>query len=247
MRYLILILFSLNIFASQELETFKQANTYYQNGDYNKALEGYQTILDNGYESSELYFNLGNTYYKLDLIGKSILNYERAKKLDPSNEDIVFNLKIVELRTVDKIDEIPQFFLKEIGANLINSLSSDTWSILSILSFSFASLMLILFLFSSSSTFKKTSFLVATISVLIGLFTIISASNRATIEIEGNKAVIMNATAYVKSSPSEESTDLFILHEGTRCIIEDSVGEWFKVKIADGNVGWVSQSAIERV
>ncbi|PIQ08501.1 MAG: competence protein, partial [Ignavibacteriales bacterium CG18_big_fil_WC_8_21_14_2_50_31_20] len=133
MRYLSLILLfvlSSLIFASQQDEIMNDANNYYQNKQYEKAIEKYNSILELNFESSALYYNLGNAYFRTNQIGKSILNYERALKLDPNNEDLQYNLAIVKARTADRIKEVPKLFIIEWWEMLISSLSTVMWQVL---------------------------------------------------------------------------------------------------------------------
>ena len=239
-KYLIILLISSNALIASN-EAFNSANKYYQDGEFKKAIETYESILQSGLESSELYYNLANSYYKSSKIAKSIINYERALVLDPSNEDYKFNLEVARLKTIDKIEPLPKLFIFELWESFTNSMNSNYWSVIAIISSILSALFLVLFLYKKSNIFLLIS-LISFISII--LFAL-SASSRVHYEKDGNFGIIMTNTSYVKSSPKEESTDLFILHEGSKCEVLDKVGDWIEVKIMDGNKGWIKSTTLE--
>ncbi len=226
-------------------ETFEQANEAYQNGNYLKSIEYYNQIIENGFIASELYYNLGNAYFKLKKIPEAILNYERAARLDPSDEDIKFNLKIANLQTLDKIEPLPKLFYQQWWEYLANWLSSGTWSIVMICFIWLFFISLAGFLFIYSTIIKKISFLVAIFSFVFAILSFIFAETNYSEETSKDCAIIFSESVYIKSSPDIESTDLFILHEGTKVEVMEKVGDWIKIKLANGNVGWLPENTIE--
>lgn len=228
-------------------EIFSEGNNAYRNGDYLQAIEKYEKILNNGYSNAEIYYNLGNAYFKLKKIPEAILNYEKALKLNPSDEDIQFNLKIANLQTVDKIEPLPMMFYEKWWHALNNWFSSASWSALMIIFIWLGFIGLALYLFMFSSGIKKISFFVAVISFVIAIFSFIFANTSYLHETSEESAIIFSESVYVKSSPDKGSTDLFILHEGTKVELLDQVGEWTKIRLANGNVGWLQRSSIETI
>ena len=224
--YLLFVVIGISPIYSQT--TLTQANEAYGQEDYIKAIELYEQTLREQGVSSDLYYNLGNAYYKHNEFAKAILNYERALLLNPGNEDARFNLEMANTHIVDKIDPVGKFFLSVWIDSLRNFLSSNTWAVIGIVSFLLFIGGLYLYLFSKSVKAKKFGFFGGIILFLI--------------------AVLANwfaATVPVKSSPAESGTDLFILHEGTKVSILSKLGDWSEVKISDGNRGWLPSSSIE--
>jgi len=241
--YLILfVLFWLPLAAEDHSEVIDSANECYIRGEYERAIELYQSIIDNGYEASELYYNLGNAYYKSNKITYAILNYERAKILDPYDEDIEHNLRVAEKLVIDKIDMIPEFFVNTWIKKITNTFSTDMWAMISIIAFVAFLLLLSIFLYSRIIVLKKISFW---ISILIFIFSIaaFSFSYKQKEKVTNrDTAIIFTPAVTVKSSPDESGTDLFVIHEGTKVTITEALGEWVEIKLSDGNVGWVAAS-----
>lgn len=245
MKLLTTFLISLGIlFAGEAENNFAKANDYYKSGEYAKAIEQYNIILDNGYNSASLHFNLANSYYKIDEIGQAILHYEKAKKLDPTDEDIEFNLNIAKLKTVDKIDQVPEFYLMKVWKEIVGSMDSNAWSYVSIVLFFVFVLSMAIFIFSMSSVIKKAFFALGILFLAMSITLSIASYQRLTIELEENTAIITVPSVYVKSAPSDSSTDLLILHEGTKINILAKDGDWRKFKLTDGTEGWLHSNAI---
>jgi tetratricopeptide (TPR) repeat protein len=226
---------------------FKKANELYRTKQYEQSILLYDSILKENKSTYLVYYNLGNSYFKLNQIAAAILNYERAKTLNPDDEDVNYNLKIAYSNTVDKIEPIPLLFYQRWWQSFLNILSTGAWSILaiSLLWISLASG--IAYLLAKTVSFKRNAFL-ATINLLVlaGICYYISmASHRL---IYGNHgAIVMDPSAYVKSSPDDKSTNLFMLHEGTKVEITEEIEGWKKIKIANGNVGWVATDKVEKI
>ena len=253
MRNFILILLAAFIFAGTAfaqgnepaLEKFKKANELYSKGQYRDAAVLYEEIVNNDYESYELFYNLGNAYFKLDQIPRAILFYERAKRLAPDDEDIKFNLQIAKLKTVDKIEPVPQFFMEEWVENISDIFGLKAWTILGLVFAWLAFIFLAAFLMIWYPVWKKTFFAAAIISFVIMAGSIYFAYGENQELTARDSAIVFSPSVYVKSSPSEDGTNLFILHEGTKVQIQDAVGEWRKIRIADGNVGWLPEESIQ--
>lgn len=225
-------------------ELFKQANDFYIKGDFLNAIKSYEEIVSSGKESSQIYFNLGNSYYKLNKISSAILFFERAKRLSPNDEDINFNLKISNLKVIDKIEPLPVFFLYEWIGIVRNFFSGDGWAEISIV-FSFLSFgLIIVFLFVWQPVIKKLIFVAGICSIFILICSYIFANQQSTAENTQNTAIIFATNINVKASPEDNGTDIFVLHEGTKVIILDEVGVWKKIRLANGNVGWLQQEAL---
>lgn len=241
-----IFLFLSIVILSEEIEpSLESAQQAYRNGEFELAIINYQGLLNQGYENYEIYYNLGNSYYKLNQIANSILNYEKAKKLNPSDEDIDFNLNIAKLQTIDKIEPIPELFLTQWYRNIVGFFSSDNWFLLSILAIilSLISFILIVYLIN----FRKLTIPIFLIFIVLSLISIKFGYDQLADETDNSFAIIMNPTVYVKSAPSSSSTDLFILHEGTKIQVVEEDRNWQKIKLADGNEGWITEENISRI
>ena len=224
------------------------ADSAYVKGDYKVAIEIYESLAANNGESADVYYNLGNAYYKSENIAKAVLNYERALLLNPGDEDIQFNLELARSKTVDKVAPEYKFFLMEWLEGIINLLSISAWSILAVVSFVVMLLTLLLFLFGKSVSTKKTGFIIALFSLFITIFANLSALHRYHYLTERSDAVIMEPSVTAKSTPSNSGTELFVIHEGRKVkISDDSMREWTEIELEDGNKGWIPSSSLERI
>jgi tetratricopeptide (TPR) repeat protein len=225
----------------------KHGNTDYMQGNYDAAIKAYKSVIDQGYEAAELYYNLGNAYFKLHDIPHAILNYERARILDPTNEDINFNLEKARTYVVDKIDAVPEFIIYKWFRTLINMTTSNSWAIIGFVAFVVLLLFLLIYFFTRNITMKRLSFWSSILFLVISLITLSFSNKRKQYMKNNNGAVIMSPTVTVKGSPNDSGTNLFILHEGTTVNVTDSLGDWNEIKIRNGNQGWILKSDLERI
>lgn len=233
------------LMATYGQESLTKANEAYAQEDYIKAIELYeQTAREHGV-SSDLYYNLGNAYYKHNEFAKAILNYERALLLNPGNEDARFNLDMANTHIVDKIDPVGRFFLSVWIDSMRSYLSSNTWAVIGIIAFFLFIGGCYLYLFTRSVPLKKIGFFGGIVVLLIAIMANCFAWGLNEKKEIRNEAIVFDATVSVKSSPAESGTDLFVLHEGTKVVVLSKVGEWSEVKISDGNRGWLPSAAIE--
>ncbi len=245
-KIIIIIGFSFSLFSQNDpQQLFSQANTYYQNKEYTKAIELYDRSIKENNISSEIYFNLGNSHYRLRHVPESVYNFELAKKLNPDDEEIDYNLRIANLRVIDKFDQMPRFFLAEWYSTIIEIFSSNRWALISLICFWGTFICLAGFLIIWKVTIKKILFAFAIFVFIFSIATLIFSFNRLSIENSHDEAIIFSQTVYAKSSPDKASTDLFILHEGTKIKITDQLGDWVKIKLANGTVGWMPKASMK--
>jgi len=224
-----------------------KANKAYTDGFYANAVELYKSVIAAGYESPDLYYNLGNACFKQNDFASSILYYEKARKLDPGNEDVNFNLRIANTKITDKIEPIPELFYKRWYKKLIESFSVNNWSKLGLVCL-FLGLVAILFYFISKLLFmRKAGFWLGIIFVLLSLFSFLFAWQGYDEIMHRKEAIIFSPTVTIKSSPDEKSIDLFVLHEGSKVELIDNIGTWYEIRIANGSVGWLSASSVEKI
>ena len=240
-----LFLMLLSLFVAHHLSAENPHQLYsigtdaYKAKNYQQAIDAYEKLITEGYHTSEVYYNLGNAYYKNDQISQSILSYERALRLAPSDDDIRFNLKLANLKAVDRIIPVPQFFLFTKWNNLVAARSSRSWGIISIVCVWFALLAFAIYLFITRM--RKVGFYSGlTLLVFAGFFSYLSYTQSQS-EYGTGQAILTSTNTYMKSAPDTSGTDLFIIHEGAKLNILDRVGVWSKVRLADGKVGWLEQ------
>lgn len=215
------------------------ANALYAQGKYEEAAKAYLQLINSGYQSSALYYNLGNAEYKLGDIPSALLYYEKAHKFAPADEDINVNIRFVNLKTIDKIDELPEFFLNRWWHGFILSFSVKALAVWSVLLVFIGSGLLILYFFTNSVAIKKLSFYSSIASFFIGLIIIGIAGSQVNYFDGHKQAIIFSGTVNVKSGPVDKPNTLFVLHEGTKVNVLDKVNGWMRIKLANGNEGWL--------
>ncbi|MFN4123906.1 MAG: tetratricopeptide repeat protein [Flavobacteriales bacterium] len=229
-------------------QLFEQGVKSYTNGDYQQAAAQWMEI-NQAYSlsSPELFFNLGNAYFKLTDYPSAILFYERAIKLDPSYEDAIYNLNVANMRITDKIEPLPELFYQTWFKSIVNLFNANQWSILFLITLLVATAMFALYIFSNTMRLRKNGFYGGVaLFVLATLFFYFGSEKHRKSEVEKN-AIVFIARSPVKSSPSEMGTDLFFIHAGTKVLIVDQIGNWVKIKIPDGNQGWVESEHLEKI
>lgn len=240
----IALIVCLNVQAVGEFNLDK-ADVAYTAGEFNNALEIYQSALDKGYESADLYYNVANFYFRKGELAASILNYERALKLDPSHDDAKHNLEFAQTRTVDKIDTLGTVFLVDWWNAIANITSADAWAWIAISLFVVLLVALSLYIFVRKMWVRKVGFSVAIVALFFTIISILCAYTRYEVETSKSEAIVFSQTVTIKSSPDSSGNDLFILHEGTKVKIKSTLGEWVEISTLDGNSGWMPASAIE--
>lgn len=242
---LLILLISLTFGAAGELESlFKQANAAYHSEKYQEAIQRYQKILSQGYESAELYYNIGNCYFRLSKIGPAILYYEKARRLDPHDPDIAYNLELANLKVVDRLEIPPRFFLFEWwdGVKLFYSIPQLSYLILIL--FSLVVLFLIIWLFSKRNRWRRISLsgaIVVGILLVFWVYIFLIRIHEKQHLIEG---VVLAPTVAVRSAPDENSTDVFVLHEGSKTRLEEQRDKWVKISLPDGKTGWIRSETL---
>lgn len=239
------ILFTTTVFAQAEL--LQKANDAYTKQQYKQAIEDYNQILKTNLESPEVYFNLGNAYYKTGQYTLAILNYERAKLLAPDDEDITFNLQVANQKVVDSIQELPGLFVVRWWNSIINSQTTDTWAIFSIISFIAFLVMLGFYFFAKTGDVRRITFWTGCFLIVFTIFTWSFAAKQKSRMVNHAYAIVMQPTVTVKSSPDAGGTNLFVVHEGLKVRITDKLGDWVEIRLADGNKGWLLLETIERI
>lgn len=241
-----LLLFTLPTFASIQ-DDYQKANALYNEGNYEEAITTYESILNNNNIAPDIYYNLGNAYYKNNQIPPAILNYERALKLKPDHEDALFNLKMANKKTVDKVERLPELFITNSWRNLVTSRTVSDWAYYTVALVFLALLFFIIYLLTNPVLFKKISFYSGSFFLVLSLFCWLMASQHQRINASSSEAIIFEPTVTIQSEPNTKAEKLFTLHEGTKVTLLEKVNDWSKIKLPNGNVGWVVSSAIEAI
>ena len=249
----ILPILSLIVFITAGVEAQKpatlvdSANKLYSEGQYGEAINAYKQLLDQGYESPGIYYNLGNAYYKTNQLAPAILNYERARVRDPGNEDIQHNLELARSQITDRIENIPDFFITRWINQWINLFSSDIWAIISMVAFIAFLALFSVYLYSMRMGLKKSGFWIGLLALAIAIASFVFASQQKQEVVNNDQAIVFAPKVTVKSSPAESGTNLFVLHEGTKLLIEDNMGDWYRIRLSDGSEGWLRKISVEPI
>lgn len=244
----ILIVYASTLFGSDGIkEPMQKANEFYRSGNFDEAIKIYEQLRSEGYEGTSLFYNLANSYFRIGKLGYAILNYERALKLSPSDEDVKHNLAFASLSTVDRIQPLPAFFLFEWWESLLASFSVNGWTYMAFFFYILLIIMIVIYFFAKTVFQQKLilfSGLGMLVIFLIAVSLLIVKINREETVISG---VVVEQSITVKTSPDPKSTDAFVIHEGLKVNLEDQLDEWVKIRLADGKVGWVEKYNVEKI
>ncbi|RLD80503.1 MAG: hypothetical protein DRJ15_06900 [Bacteroidetes bacterium] len=239
------ILFSISLLGQQDLIT--QGDSAYNREMYTEAISNYEAVLDQGFESAQLYYNLGNAYFNINMLPAAILNYERAKVLAPADADIDFNLNIANSMIPDKIEPVPEIFYIRWWKSLRNSFNLYTWTIASISIFVLLILCAGIFFLSRNILMRKFAFWSGIFFILFSIAGFSMTYTRYDIQSKHLEAIVFDPTITVKSSPNQLGKDLFVIHEGTKVFILEEINEWCNIKITNGSAGWLPAASIKRI
>lgn len=243
---LIVTIFAFAAFTfAQDLQ--KQATDAFTKGNYTKSAELLETLLRQKGESADLYYNLGNAYYKSDRIAEAILNYEKALLLSPGDDDIQHNLEIAKLKTVDKITPVGTFLLSDWLNTLESQMSSNGWARFGVGMFLFFIAALFFYFFAGRIWVKKIAFFGGIFVLLVSIFANYAAfAQKQKLESQ-TQAIVFSSSVVAKSTPDASGTDLFLLHQGTKVTLKERVGDWTNVELEDGNVGWIQNTSFQPI
>ncbi len=234
-------------YAQQTDALFMEANNMYKEGAYSKAIDLYKSIEAKGLVSDDLYFNLGNSYYKLNKIAPAIYNFEKALLLNPLHSDAQNNLTFAKRMTIDNIKVLPTTFLQKFNRIVIMKFSYNTWAYIAVLMALLAAIWFLWYHFAVSSRRKLLLFNLTILSVLVLLVSVFFAFHNFKVIRNNRIAIVFASKTEVKNAPTSSSDLLFDLHEGTKVIVLDAVDNWKKIKISDGKIGWIFASDIREL
>jgi len=226
---------------------FEKGNALYQKGQYEAAISAYESVLNGKQQSAEVYFNLANSYYKLNKVAPAIYNYEKALVLNPNDSEIKNNLKFAQKMTIDEIKEVPKVGFAKLLRDFTATFHYDTWAWIAV---SLSTLFLLFFVgyyFSQITLSKRIFFIGMFVLVFLILISVLSAIFEKDHYANERPAIIFAEVAQVKSEPKTSSSDVFVLHEGTKVYVKESLEDWRKVELTDGSEGWIESSSIKEV
>ena len=245
--FITFITFTLIASNSQINEVMQKGNALYKGGSYNKAIDEYKQLVDEGYSGVALFYNLGNSYYRIGKLGYAILYYEKALRISPSDEDVQHNLNFAKLSTVDRIQPLPRFFLFDWWEAILSSFTENGWAYIVFIVYLLLLILIALYVFSRSVFQQKLIFFsgIAVVFILaISISLLIVKINRDETIKSG---IIVEQVVTVKSSPEPNSTDAFVIHEGLKVNLEDKLDTWVKIRLADGKVGWIENNLVKQI
>lgn len=252
MKKLLLVLVSLyfaypGVSGSEFDSLFQVANAHYTQASYEEAQVLYEQLAEEGYKVHALYYNLGNSYYKTNRLAQAVWAYERALLLNPGDDNIRYNLGLVNAQLKDDVQVLPVFFLKRWFYRLIQWRSSNFWAFWSLLFFVFAVGALFFYFYSSRVTLIRAAFFSSILLLLMSAFLLWFAFRQKQMLLHNPYAILYEPVVNVKSAPSQTSTDLFVLHEGIKVEVLNEVQAFSLIRLTDGNQGWLPSAFLQPV
>lgn len=243
--FLTILFILVSSFGFSQQENFKKANDLYSNDKFEEAIEQYEQILNDGYQSVALYYNLANAHYKLNHVAESVYYYEKAVQLDPNNEDVKNNLSFAKKMTIDAIEVIPQSGFSKMFNKLVGSFTYNTWAKIGI-GFAFLFIVAFIIYYTAYTTSRKRSFfIISMFNVIFMLLAILFAYQQENFVKNNNFGIVFAKETSIKAEPKQSSNESFKLHEGTKVKLLEPVEGWYKIRLADGKVGWILATDIK--
>ena len=232
-------------FAQASMEfIFKQGNSAYNKAEYQKAISLYEQTLKMGQISAELYYNLGNAYYKLNNIAESIYYFEKAKQLDPNDEDIIINSNFAKNMTIDAIEKLPESQIVTFQKKIYGIFNFSYWSYLTVILFWIFSGLFLVYVFIKSASLKQTFFFIALGILIFFMISFLITYSIEEKEKNTNFAILFSNQKDIWSEPNQQAELLFSLHEGTKVEVLDILENWKKIRIANGSEGWIENASL---
>ncbi len=225
-------------------DLLQQAEKAYDSKNYKSAISSYEKLLADGYRSYQLYYNLGNAYYRNNEIGKAIYYYEMARKINPNDEDVRINLGIASTKTVDKIDAKENFFISAVKTNLLSTFTTYIWAWFTIISLLLSAVLFFVFVNSGILLLKRIAFLLSCVLFVTFITTYFLGYSALKSKVENKFAIITSREVKIMNEPTSGASSKFSLHEGTKIRVVENNGDWILIKLDNGNEGWVKTSDV---
>ncbi len=244
-KIIIIFIFVLGIVnASFSNDLIQKAEKAYDNKNYKEAISCYQKLINEGNKSYELYFNLGNSYYRNKELGYAIYYYEMARKLNPNDQDVQINLGIAAAKTIDKIDAKENFFINAVRSNVVNVVSTDCWAWFSISLALVTCVLFFAFIHSGIIIVKRISFVFSIVGAIALVVVYLFGNSALNAKKENKFAIVLLKEVKITNEPNAGATMKFALHEGTKVRIVEANSDWVLIKLDNGNEGWVKQTEV---
>jgi tetratricopeptide (TPR) repeat protein len=244
---LLLIASTCLVFGADTKEMLQSANESYRSNNFAQAIETYEAILDQGFESKAIYYNLGNAYYRQNQLGKAILNYERAQIKAPKDADIKHNLKVARQQLKGDLEVLPEFFLTHWWHNTRMGLSASGWGIVALLLLWLGLAGLIVWILVPTRKHKKLGFVLGILLLILFVLPFSLALSRASFEKNTEVAIVTEPEAILRAGPDEESTTVLELQEGTKVFLLDQIDNWYRVRLSNSEEGWLLAEKMEEI
>lgn len=242
--YILALLFSA-ITLGQSNALFEKGNTLYNQGEYEDAINTYKIILESNVHSAELYYNLGNAYYKLNEVAPSVFYYEKALQLAPNDVDIKNNLAFARNMTIDAIETIPEAGLTKFINNIASKMTFDGWAKTAVVLVCCFVVLFLCYYFVYASMGKRMAFIGSIACIILVGITLTMAFHKYNLDKNNRPAIVFSKESKVRTEPNSRSEESFTLHEGTKVQILENVQSWNKIKLADGKTGWIQDGDIK--
>lgn len=227
---------------------FEKGNAFYQKAQYKEAVQEYESVIkEDKQQSAELYFNLANSYYKLNKVAPSIYNYEKALVLKPNDAEILNNLKFAKKLTIDEIKEVPKVGFAKLIQNFTGIFTYNTWAVISV-GIAFAFLLSFIGYYFSQLTISKRIYFIGMFVLLVALLLSVAAGMAEKDHYDNDRpAIVFAEVSEVRSEPQKAGSAIFLLHEGAKVYVTETLGQWKKIELTDGTEGWIDSLTIKEV
>ncbi len=242
--FLLFLLISNILSAQDNDELFANANALYKDGKYQEAITIYEQLEKSNLVSTELYYNLGNCYYKLNNVAPTIYNYEKALQIAPLNKDARNNLVFAKRLSLDRIEEVPKSFLQKFNLDYISKLTYEGWAVVCIILSLLGTVLFLLYFLSLAPARKRLFFTSSMLSYIVLVISLFISFNQYYKKINTVEAIVYVAEVSVKNEPTKNADEAFIIHEGTKVLVLDKVDDWKKIQLLDGKIGWLKANEI---
>jgi tetratricopeptide (TPR) repeat protein len=241
--YIFILIFQISLAQT----AFEQGNKFYEKENYQAAISSFENVVNSGKQSAELYFNLGNCYYKLHQVAPSIYNYEKALLLSPNDIEVKTNLEFARKMAIDDIKVVPKVGFSKLLADFTSKYYYDTWAWIAV-AFAFLFLLFFVGYYFSHSTVLKRIFFFGMFLWLIGIGLSVASGFYEKGRMDNERpAIIFAVNVILKSEPKSNGQEVALLHEGTKVYILESIANWKKVELTDETTGWIEEGAIKEI
>ncbi len=226
---------------------FEKGNDLYRKSQFQEAVQAYESVLKTNKQSAELYFNLGNAYYKLNKVAPAIYNFEKALLLKPNDKDILNNLAFAQKLQIDEVKEVPEVGFGKALSNLTSARTYNSWAWVAVFGSFFILLFFALYYFSHKTFLKRLFFGGIFVSGLVLVLAIFAAVSEKNNDVLFRPAIVFDDQVEVKSEPNPDASNAFILHEGTKVEVKEELDNWRKIALPDGTNGWIRKNSIKEL